>query len=292
MLLLDDIRSQQIPPRCLDAKKLLITGPVGVGKTTIAKALAARHMGVDDFLEQLLENDLSPREIERHFPFDFFHINGGDDGIDKIRDLALASQQSPSDPRCRCRAFVIDEIHALPDKAVQALLLPLERDVVNLWVACTSRPRGQLDAALRSRFSCHLDLGCADVRAVMLSRGCGEAEAAAAAKSAQGDLRLALWGGAVESGEAEALIGYGKGGRYSAETTNAQGHQVRLPYFIGDAKRLLAIAVRSPFAVQAALLDALVDYPEQHTILTATLSPRNDVAAHQLLAAARKARLL
>lgn len=274
MLLLDDIKSQTIPPRCLDAKKLLITGPVGVGKTTAAKALAARAMGIEAAL-RALDGPALPSDISLLYPFDFFHINGGDDGIDRIRELAAASMQAPSDPRAKCRAFIIDEIHALPDKAVQALLLPLERDTTNLWIACTSRPRGQLDAALRSRFSCHLELGAADVAAVLTGRGVAAVEAAAVAKQAQGDLRLALGGGAA--GEAVQDI----------IAITAQG-----PRFRGDARRLYSLAIRSPFAVQASILDALLDYPGQHTIMTATLSTRNDIAAHQIIAAARKAKLL
>lgn len=286
MILLDDIKSQTLPPRALTALKLLITGPVGVGKTTVAKALAARQMGIEDEVRYAVEHCVGVKrgaamcDIASLFPFDFFHINAADDGIDKIRDLAAASMQSPTDPRAKRRAFILDEIHALPEKAIQALLLPLERDMVNLWVACTSRAAGTLDPALRSRFSCHLALDAADVASVLRGQGVDEVTAAKLAKHAQGDLRLALGGGADEGmGTALDLV--------AIPANRANG-----PRLTVDAKRLLSLAIRNPHALQAQILDAVVEFPDVHTVLTATLSTRNEVAAHQLLAAARKARLL
>lgn len=287
MLLLDDIKSQRVPAHALTARKLLITGPVGVGKTTIAKALAARAMGVEEFMQSAATNRPKLPEdrwdIGEAFPFDFYHINGGDDGIDKIRDLAAASMQVTSQHPARCKAFIIDEIHALPDKAVQALLLPLERDAVNIWIACTSRPAGQLDAALRSRFACHLQLGGADVVAVLTGRGVDAAEAAAVAKRAQGDMRLAL-GGGDDEGKGETGIG--------PVVLVANRPKLQLAGGTQAHRRLLGHAIRNPYMVQADILDAVVDFADVHTTMCVTLSPRHDIAAHQLVAAARKAGLL
>ena len=183
------------------------------------------------------------------------------------------------DPGVRCKAFLLDEIHALGDKAVNALLIPLERDVVNLWIACTSRPAGSLDAALRSRFAYHMALGAADVWAVLLEEGVHAREADRLAKLAQGDLRRALAGGAGDAEvESSGLIAVVDG---KATLTLSP-------------ERLLARAVANPFSFQASLLDELMRLRQwpAHAAMALTLSQRNDIAAHQLVAAAMRAGLL
>lgn len=275
MLLLSDIKSQQIPPAALTKQKLLITGPVGVGKTTIAKALAARWLGVEAQLRvkgttMLQAAECQPADIVEIYPFDVFIVNCGDDGID-IRELAKLAH-------CRCRCFILDEVHALPDKAVQALLHPLENDRTNLWIAITSRPASQLDAALRSRFAYHLALGGADVAAVLQAQGTKSDAATAIAQRAQGDLRVALNGGldGVADSAPDVVI-----------KQTQQGLRLNCP-----ARKLHTAALRNPHALQAQLLDGTFDCPSVHLALCVVLSPRNDIAAHQLVAACRKAGLL
>ena len=286
MLLLDDIKSQKVPAAALKAQKLLITGPVGVGKSTVAEALAARWMGVEGWMKgaastQVINHGTSAAstfDLADAFPFDFVIIDGGVDGIDKVKEVAAASMQAPSDPRCRARAFLIEEIHAMAsEKAIQALLLPIAKDTRNLWIACTSRPKSQLDRGILSRLSYHLDFGAADVEAVLISNGTSASDAAAVARRAQGDMRLAL--GSGDDG----------GGLDSAALIHRTPNGYRLAV---DARRLLSLAVARPFAVQAALLDAVVDSRDVHSTLCLTLSHRNDIAAHQLLDACRRAGLV
>lgn len=274
MILLDDIRSQTLPPSFASRRKLLIVGPPGCGKTVAARALCARAMGIEALC---IEHDLAAAA-----PWDFRHVNcGAEGGVDAIRALAESARQRPLDPAVRCRSYLLDEVHKLTDAAQQALLLPLEQDDRNVWVACTSKGVGPLDPALVSRLSPIVEWGGADVAAVMRSLGRGEAEAAAAAAAARGDLRVALAGGIAVTPEEAALV-------------VAAGGKLRLRF--RDARQLHAAALKSPQQLQARVLGELLEKGipdgEAYRVMCATLCDRNDVAAHQLVAAARKAGLL
>jgi hypothetical protein len=151
---------------------------------------------------------------------------------------------------------------------------------VNVWIACTSRPIGSLDAALKSRFAYHLALGAADVRSVLIYEGADGTTADRLAKLAQGDLRRALAGGA---GDGEAVEAVGLVTVVDGKATLSL-----------SPERLITRAVANPFSFQAALLDELMRLRQwpAYAAMALTLSQRNDIAAHQLVAAAMKVGLL
>lgn len=112
-------------------RALLITGPTGLGKTTLALALSD-SLGVD------------PQNIRQ--------INCGDlRTLEDARDLINSSLMfGPS--RGAYRVLVLDECHQMVKNAQKAFLTPLEQlDNKIIVIGCTSNPE-LLEAPFRGRF--------------------------------------------------------------------------------------------------------------------------------------------
>jgi len=250
---INQIHAQTVPAKALEARKVFLSGPIGCGKTTIAIALAEHHTGV--------EYSSSSVDIQR--------INCAEITIDDVRRLIQELRYCAFDQRAKCKAYILDELHVLPDKCEKALLIPIEEDTHNLWVGCTNLPH-KVSPALLSRFSLHLSFAAPTVEAItkilVEDQGMNPADATKVAKNCNGDLRRAL------SGSTDATD-------YDTETLN-----------IRDAGHLMQLAMRDPYQIQASLLNMYFKTPEKHTILCGNLSTANNVvAAHQLVSLARRA---
>lgn len=99
---------------------ILLTGPSGVGKTTIARILKTQLRCADN---------------------DFFERNCADfRGVDDIREMRRHVNLSPLGGRCRL--WLIDECHKLTNDAQNALLKLLEDTPTHIYyVLCTTEPQ-------------------------------------------------------------------------------------------------------------------------------------------------------
>jgi len=125
----------------------LLSGPTGVGKTTIARIMA---VSMQCGHKEVFGSPCSRCRKARKY-FDIVEINASDiTGIDALRDAVQGANFVPK-PGSRRRVYILDEAHQL-SKSAQNLLLKYTEDCprTTKWIVCTTEP-DKILSTLRGR---------------------------------------------------------------------------------------------------------------------------------------------